>query len=325
MSQNSFRRESLLGLAQVIVSSRELYADDIAKFKQEWMDSFEDERSCTREDFLSERGTWDVNVFVPGIKDDVKRERIFYLWRQKGTKNRTGNARKENKELAKELAAFDHIFNDIANQMFGVPKSGFKRPRDNAEDEQQLYETGSKEIEFGINLVKQHFPHAKTILECCAGNGAMVQALKAHGYNVIALDKYPKDDTVQQCDIYSDLFPPKEDFEVVFTNPPFKNKADFFKVMYEKCIKQGKGFCVMLPFEADSQLGVAQSIKDMIYLRLLQKVNMLWTPLFKKDGKDSKPVGKCSWFVGGSSTGTHDILTLLPTFNVFSFDDKDKI
>ena len=148
---------------------------------------------------------------------------MFYLWKQKGTKNRSGNARKENKELATELAAFDPIFSDIANQMFGVPKSGFKRPRDDAEDEQQLYETGSDEIEFGINKVlKIHFPHAKTILECCAGNGAIVRALKAHGYNVIALDKYPKDDTVQQCDMYTEHFP--AGFDVLFTNEPAVQK-----------------------------------------------------------------------------------------------------
>eukprot|EP01035_Chromulina_nebulosa_P006219 gene6219-8412_t len=285
---NNFRRESLLALAQTIVSSRGSYTADVAVFKQEWINSFEDGRACKREDFLSERGTWNINVFIPSIKDDTKRERVFYLWRQKGTKNRSVNARKENKELAKELAAFDHIFTDIANQMFGVPKSGFKRPRDDAEDEQQLYETGPDEIEFGIELLKRLFPHAKTILECCAGNGAMVRALEAHGYNVIALDKYPKDDTVQQCDMYSEHFP--TGFDVVFTNPPFKNKADFFNVLYEECLAQGKGFCVMLPFEADSQLGVAKSIDRMIYMGLLQKVNMLWYPEFIKDGEKCKPV-----------------------------------
>ena len=319
MSQIIFRRESLLALAQAIVSSRGSYAADIANFKQEWMSSFGDGRTCKREDFLSERGTWDVNVFIPSIKDDVRRERVFYLWKQKGTKSRSGNARKENKELAKELTTFDHIFTDIANQMFGVPKSGFKRPRDDAEDEQQLYETGPEETEFGIKLLKRLFPHAKTILECCAGNGAMVQALKEHDYNVIALDKYPKDDTVQQCDIYRDPFP-TEDFDVVFTNPPFKNKADLFKVMYEKCIKRGKGFCIMLPFEADSQLGVSQSIKDMVSQGLLQKVNMLWPSVFKKNGKESKPVGKCSWYVGGS-TVVLDETKLLPTY---SYDKPDE-
>jgi hypothetical protein len=155
MSQNSFKRESLLELALLIVSSRDSYSADIANYKQEWLDSFEEGTICKRDDFLKERGTWDINVFIPGITDKVKRDCVFYLWRQKGTKKRTGNARKENKELAEELATFDDVFNDIANQMFGVPKSGFKRPRDNAEDEQQLYETGSEEIEFGIEVLKK--------------------------------------------------------------------------------------------------------------------------------------------------------------------------
>ena len=318
MSQNSFKRESLLELALLIVSSRDSYSADIANYKQEWLNSFEEGTICKRDDFLKERGTWDINVFIPGITDEVKRERVFYLWRQKGTKNRTGNARKENKELAEELAAFDDVFNDIANQMFGVPKSGFKRPRDNAEDEQQLYETGSEEIEFGIEVLKKLFPLAKTILECCAGNGAMVRALEAHGYNVIALDKYPKDDTVQQCDMYNDHFPPE--FDVVFTNPPFKNKADFFNVMYEECIMQGKGFCIMLPFESDSQLGVMKSIERMIYLGLLQKVTMEWPPVFIKDGKECKPVGMCSWYVGGSMV-VLDEKKLLKTYS-FKKDEK---
>ena len=96
-------------------------------------------------------------------------------------------------ELAREMAAFvDHV--DIANQMFGVPKSGFKRPRDNEEDEQQLYETGPKEIQFGIKLLKKQIPSAKNIIiECCAGTtGVMINALKDHGYNVIALANTPK-------------------------------------------------------------------------------------------------------------------------------------
>eukprot|EP01035_Chromulina_nebulosa_P037075 gene37075-50017_t len=321
MSQNNnFRLESLLALAQSIVSSRGSYTADIANFKKEWMSSFGDGRTCKREDFLSERGTWDVNVFIPSIKDDTQRERVFYLWRQKGTKNRTGNARKENKELAKELAAFDPMFNDIANQMFGVAKSGFKRPRDNTEDEQQLYETGSREIQFGIELVKKYFPNKNTIVECCAGTGVMVQALEEHGYNVTALDKYPKDETVQQCDIYTDPFP-TEDFDIVFTNPPFKNKADLFKVLYEKCIKRGKGFCIMLPSEADSQLGVAQSIKDMVSLGLLQKHIMLWPSVFKKDGKDCKPVGKCAWYVGGSAVLPDKEKVLITC----SYEETDKV
>lgn len=319
MSQNTFKRESLLALAHLIVSSRDSYSADIANFKQEWLDSFEEGRICKRDDFFKERGTWDFNVFIPGIIDEVKRERVFYLWRQKGTRNRIGNARKENKELAKELAAFDDVFNDIANQMFGVPKSGFKRPRDDAEDEQQLYETGPKEIQYGIKLLKKCFPHAKTILECCAGTGVMVNALKDHGYNVIALDKYPKDDTVKQCDMYNDHFP--AGFDVVFTNPPFKNKADFFNVMYEECIMQGKGFCIMLPFDSDSQMGVMKSIERMIYQGLLQKVTMEWTPNFKRDGKDCKPVGKCSWYVGGSMV-VLDEKKLLPTY---SFDENEEL
>ena len=68
MSVNNFRREGLLSLAQaIIVSSRDSYTIDVANFKQVWINSFEDGRTCKRDDFLSERGTWDVNVFIPSI------------------------------------------------------------------------------------------------------------------------------------------------------------------------------------------------------------------------------------------------------------------
>ena len=89
-----------------------------------------------------------------------------------------------------------------------------------------------------------------------------------------------------------------------FTNPPFKNNADFFDVLYQECLAQGKGFCVMLPFEADSQLGVARVIKEMISqgLVLLQKVTMDWQVKFKRsNGRDCKPVGQLSWYIGGST------------------------
>jgi hypothetical protein len=87
--------------------------------------------------------------------------------------------------------------------------------------------------------------------------------------------------------------------------------------MYEECIMQGKGFCAMLPFETDSQLGVSSSIERMVYLGLLQKATMEWTPTFKKDGK----VGQCSWFVGGSKLML-DETKMLPTY---SYRKADKI
>jgi hypothetical protein len=58
----------------------------------------------------------------------------------------------------------------------------------------------------------------------------------------------------------------------------------------------------------------------MIYQGLLQKVTMEWTPTFKKDGKDCKPVGQCSWFVGGSKL-MMDETKMLPTYS-FKKDEK---
>ena len=291
----TFRSETLLELAQLAAQAQDSFSSVINDFKQEWLKSF-GERVPTREDFENERGVWNSAVFIPGIQDEAKKERLAHLLRIKGTKGRS-NARKENEELKKELSVFDNKFNNIANEMFGMPVSSFKRRRDPIHDEEQLYDTGINEIKFGIQLLKTLFPAAKNILECCAGNGCMVAELEKAGYNVTALDINPKCSAVQYCDIFKEHFP--STFDVVFTNPPFKKKGHFFDVMYSECYQQGKGFCVMLPFDADSQKGVATSIQRMVDEDGLQKHNMIWTPEFKKDGKDCKPVGKCSWFVGG--------------------------
>jgi hypothetical protein len=59
----------------------------------------------------------------------------------------------------------------------------------------------------------------------------------------------------------------------------------------------------------------------MVYQGLLQKVTMEWTPTFIKDGKECKPVGQCSWFVGGSRL-LLDEKKMMPTY---SYSKTDKI
>lgn len=103
---------------------------------------------------------------------------------------------------------------------------------------------------------------------------------------------------VPQFDVYTDDI--KEDFDVIFTNPPFKNKAQFLDAMY-KYYEKGKGFCVLLPFESDSQADFFDAIKEKFSKNAIIKNTMAYIIYFKKNSEKVKPVGKCSWFVGGSS------------------------
>ena len=112
----------------------------------------------------------------------------------------------------KLLKPFTKLFNDIVYQVY--IKTGSKRARDR-EDEQLLYETPEHITEIGVDILKQLFPGAKTIVECCAGNGNMVNVLKKQGYKVKFLDKFTNTTMVPDWNVYEDDIP--FDFDVIFT------------------------------------------------------------------------------------------------------------
>ena len=280
----SFPSDELLQLAKQTTSSQDKFLANIDKLKQQCLRFFP-----KKEDFLKQRTKWDSLVFIPSIDDVATRDRVFDLWRKKGTKHRT-NAAAENKELAEELKTFDKMFEDITNQIYGMPSNAKKRSRD-LRDEWQLFETDRADTEFGIKLLKKLFPNAKTIFEPCCGYGAMANVLVEHGYSVISRDKHTH---VSQFDVYKDHI--EEEFDVIFTNPPWKDKAAFFKKLYEY-VKEGKGFCVLLPSEAIDYDDVGRLIR----VHGVEKHTRHPANLKFKDvhGVIRKTL-KCSWFVGGS-------------------------
>jgi len=85
---------------------------------------------------------------------------------------------------------------------------------------------------------------------------------------------------------------------VIFTNPPWKDKAALFKKLYEyEYVEEGKGFCVLLPSESLDYDDVGRLMR----VHGVEKHTCHPANLKFKDvhGVIRKTL-KCSWFVGGS-------------------------
>ena len=75
----------------------------------------------------------------------------------------------------------------------------------------------------------------KTIWECAAGKGYLVNKLKQEGFRVIATDILTGFDFLTK--------EPDLDFDIIVTNPPYSKKYEFLKRAYEL----GKPFALLLP------------------------------------------------------------------------------
>ena len=81
-------------------------------------------------------------------------------------------------------------------------------------------------------------PKDKVIWECACGKGNLVWAFRREGYKVIATDI---------SDGVNFIFEePKEDYDVIVTNPPYSLKDQFIK----RCYYLGKPFALLLPLTA---------------------------------------------------------------------------
>jgi hypothetical protein len=90
-----------------------------------------------------------------------------------------------------------------------------------------VYETQPATTEFGASLVKKLFPTAKVLAETCVGHGSMIKPLQDAGYIVLEKDKYTREPAF---DVLNDKI--EENFDIVFTNPPFSELAKLFKMLY---------------------------------------------------------------------------------------------
>ena len=160
---NCFPNEDLLQMARQTVKTLKPYLENIVKIKPMLLEHYP-----TIDIFRKQRNTWERDVFIPSIEDIVERTKYLEAWNRKRDKKRDPTVLQADQKL---LKPFTKLFDDIVYQVY--IKTGNKRARDR-EDEQLLYETPEHITEIGVDILKQLFPGAKTIVECCAGIGNMV-------------------------------------------------------------------------------------------------------------------------------------------------------
>ena len=91
--------------------------------------------------------------------------------------------------------------------------------------------------EYAVKPLLKYIPKNITVWECCDFGGSKItKLLKEHGCKVISTDK--EDDFFK--------YVPKEDFDMIITNPPYSLKDDFIR----KCYEWNKPFCLLLPITA---------------------------------------------------------------------------
>lgn len=127
----------------------------------------------------------------------------------------------------------------------------------------------------------------RVIHECCAGDGAMVEVIQRHGYEVVASDIVQRGASNVIIQDFLTLKQPMA--KVVVTNPPFKLAAQM--------IEHGMGelgldcMCLVLKstfFHARNRHGLFQRHKPKVVAPLL------WRPDFLQKGR---PTMDCSWFI----------------------------
>lgn len=91
--------------------------------------------------------------------------------------------------------------------------------------------------EYAIKPLLEYIPKNITVWECCDFGGSKItKLLKEHGCKVISTDK--------EENFFE--YKPKENFDMIITNPPYSLKDEFLK----KCYEWNKPFCLLLPITA---------------------------------------------------------------------------
>ena len=90
---------------------------------------------------------------------------------------------------------------------------------------------------YAIIPLLQYIPKNITVWECCDyGKSEITRVLREHGCKVISSGK--------EENFFE--YKPKEDFDMIITNPPYSLKDDFL----QKCYEWNKPFCLLLPITA---------------------------------------------------------------------------
>jgi len=124
-----------------------------------------------------------------------------------------------------------------------------------------------------VSKIVKYIPKDKVIWECCCGKYNISNYLKLLGYKVISTDIIYG----QDCLTYE----PKEHYDIILTNPPFKIKTKIIK----RCYDLNKKFFLLVPvnileskkrFFMFSNYGIS-------YFQLPNRVDYI-----KEDGTESK-------------------------------------
>jgi hypothetical protein len=99
-----------------------------------------------------------------------------------------------------------------------------------------------------VRFMSQFLPKEWVIWENACGQGKIVSTLKEDGFEVIGTD------VMQGFDFISPLIPPPENFDCIFTNPPYSIKDEWL----QRCYDIGKPFALLMPITA---LGEQERVK----------------------------------------------------------------
>jgi hypothetical protein len=181
-----------------------------------------------------------------------------------------------------------------SSSVMGKHETGFERA------DRDLYPTPA----WAVAALAEHFELAdKSIWECAAGTGTMVEALKAAGAparayctDIIARD-YPLDGLF---DFTGGGNPPVPPVDLIVTNPPFgrgnRLAVKFIEAGLRRIVDRGT-LALLLPVDFDSAKTRSHLFRDNPYFtgKVVLTRRIVWFE--RNDGKKEAPKENHAWFI----------------------------
>ncbi len=144
--------------------------------------------------------------------------------------------------------------------------------------DEDFYETPENATETIIKYIPNNI---KTIWEPCCGNRAMSKVFEKYGYNVISTDI----NMGEEYNFFS--YEPKQEYDIIITNPPFSYKTEFLKRSFEL----NKPFILLLPITTLEGINRYNIFKDnkISLIVLNRRINFM---------RNKSNYFNCSWFLG---------------------------
>jgi hypothetical protein len=134
--------------------------------------------------------------------------------------------------------------------------------------------------------IKNFVDSSKTILEPCGGSGAMVDGLKD-------MDDSLNIEFRDIIETGQDFYNCTDKFDIIITNPPYKNTDKFIK----KCLEISNEFFLLLPIThlQGQKRFFAETYKHLKQLHLFTRMPM-FEKGFREDGKFLTGMQTACWF-----------------------------